>query len=56
MNACVGYTQVKMEILLEEYPFIIQMATHRHLWFVTGPVAFTMGVNAFDCVAERFKL
>ncbi|MBR5555306.1 MFS transporter [bacterium] len=25
-------------------PFIIQMATHRQLWFVTGPVAFQMPI------------
>lgn len=25
-------------------PFIVQMATHRQLWFVTGPVAFKMPV------------
>ena len=25
-------------------PFIIQMATHRQLWFVTGPVAFTIPI------------
>ena len=25
-------------------PFIVQMATHRQLWFVTGPVAFTIPI------------
>ncbi len=25
-------------------PFIVQMATHRQLWFITGPVAFKMPV------------